>query len=453
MSNPTYTLSMLSATEYKQLQEECQAKLLEYNSAIIYKNDLIQQLSESLDQSVTERKELLNQVESFKEEIAQLQSKLHETAIMVKEHQCAAPRSDKIDETDNVTAPVNLEDSSSNCDDDIIIKLKNEISNLNEKIQLDKDNYEKEISRLRELLENVKCGSTELTELKVELENKHTKEVEELRTYFEKKCVELEKNYSEEIFSQQSRKMSDSSSDVELSNDFLLSKQPGPGGDHSRVIKSKEDIEKLKENLTGFLNKLSKHSLEELSDKDVSKIELEVKNELNLLLRIGEKLEIKAIENKYLEEISNLKFQLEESRKDHGNMSIGSVIQEVGSSGDFEINEVIESYERRLQEQVNLAKIDLVNELVEQIQRLVSNAADEEEWPSELLQLRDRFVEKYELEIRILKEEHQKEIASLKEEHLKLLNGAIERARRRSLKDEDTISKSDTALLKERYFW
>ncbi|XP_030754420.1 A-kinase anchor protein 9-like isoform X3 [Sitophilus oryzae] len=450
MSNPTYTLSMLSATEYKHLQEECQAKLLEYNSAIIYKNDLIQQLSESLDQSVSERKELLNQVELFKEEIAQLQTKLQETAIMVKEHQCAVPQSDKIDKTDNVTAPVNLEDSSSNCDDDIIIKLKNEISNLNEKIQLDKDNYEKEISRLRELLENVKCGSTELTELKVELENKHTKEVEELRTYFEKKCVELEKNYSEEIFSQQSRKMSDSSSDVELSNDFLLSNQPGPGGDHSRVIKSKEDIEKLKENLTGFLNKLSKHSLEELSDKDVSKIELEVKNELNLLLRIGEKLEIKAIGNKYLEEISNLKFQLEESRKDHGNMSIGSVIQEVGSSGDFEINEVIESYERRLQEQVNLAKIDLVNELVEQIQRLVSNAADEEEWPSELLQLRDRFVEKYESEIRILKEEHQKEIANLKGEHLKLLNGAIERARRRSLKDDDSISKSDTALLKER---
>lgn len=136
-------------------------------------------------------------------------------------------------------------------------------------------------------------------------------------------------SYSEEIFSQQSRKMSDSSSDVELSNEFLLSNHPGPGGDHNKVIKSKEDVDKLKENLTNFLNKIAEHSLESLTPKALNKIELEVKNELNILFRLGEKLEIKAIENKYLEEISNLKFQLEESRKDHGNISISSVIQEV----------------------------------------------------------------------------------------------------------------------------
>ncbi|KAJ8944431.1 hypothetical protein NQ318_002128 [Aromia moschata] len=57
----TNSTSMVSTTEYRQLQEECHNKLLEYNSAIIYKNDLIQQLSESLDQSISERRELLKQ--------------------------------------------------------------------------------------------------------------------------------------------------------------------------------------------------------------------------------------------------------------------------------------------------------------------------------------------------------------------------------------------------------
>ncbi|XP_076270535.1 uncharacterized protein LOC143202700 isoform X3 [Rhynchophorus ferrugineus] len=449
MSNPTYTSSVISATEYKQLQEEYHSKLLECNSAIIYKNDLIQQLSESLDQSVFERKELLAQVENFKDEIAQLQIKLQETSIMVKEHQCTPVKSplESIAQRNN-KLEAEVEEQTKLCDINEVIKLKNENLNLTEKLKNDRECYEKEIIRLKDLLESVKCGSTELMELRSELEKKHAKEVEELRTYFEKKCAELEKNYSEEIFSQQSRKMSDSSSDVELSNEFLLSNHPGPGGDHNKIMKSKEDVDKLKDNLTNFLDKISKHSLESLTPKALNKIELEVKNELNILFRLGEKLEIKAIENKYLEEISNLKFQLEESRKDHGNISISSVIQEVGSSGDFEINEVIESYERRLQEQVNLAKIDIINELVEQIQRLVSNSTEEEEWPSELLQLRDKFVEKYETEIENLKIEHENEIVKLKEEHLKILNGALERARRRSLRDEE--GKSETDLIRER---
>lgn len=42
-----------------------------------------------------------------------------------------------------------------------------------------------------------------------------------------------------------------------------------------------------------------------------------------------------------------------------------------GSSGDFEINEVIQSYERRLQEQVTLAKLDIISALECQIQVLI----------------------------------------------------------------------------------
>lgn len=290
MSNPTCMSSMVSATEYKQLQDEYHAKLLEYNSAISSKNDLIQQLSESLRQSVTQQKELNEQVENFKEQITQLQLQLQETSKMMEDHQCALPQI--------------VPDSCSN-----------DLESKHETVSI-KD-YQN------------------LMELKLELEKKHAQEMEELRTYFEKKCTELEKNYSEEIFSQHSRKLSDSSSEVELSADYLLSSQPGPGGDLKRIFKSKEDVKRLLDNLNSFAKKLSKHSLEEINDKGLTNIEIEVKNELNALFKIGEKLEIQAVESKYKEEISNLRFQLEEEGKGHANLSMGSVIQEVVSQSDF----------------------------------------------------------------------------------------------------------------------
>lgn len=42
-------------------------------------------------------------------------------------------------------------------------------------------------------------------------------------------------------------------------------------------------------------------------------------------------------------------------------------------------------------------------------------------------------------------------MTKLKEEHFKILNGALERARRRSLRDGESLSKADLELLKERY--
>lgn len=59
--------------------------------------------------------------------------------------------------------------------------------------QLDKAELESETNRLRQLLVNVKGGSTELAELRAELDAIHKKEMENLRLYFEKKCTDLEK--------------------------------------------------------------------------------------------------------------------------------------------------------------------------------------------------------------------------------------------------------------------
>jgi hypothetical protein len=61
--------------------------------------------------------------------------------------------------------------------------------------EADKVEYEAEMARLKDLLTNSKPSSNEVLQLKEELDVKHSKEMEELRTYFEKKCADLEKKY------------------------------------------------------------------------------------------------------------------------------------------------------------------------------------------------------------------------------------------------------------------
>jgi hypothetical protein len=75
-----------------------------------------------------------------------------------------------------------------------------------------------------------------LREFKIELEARHAKEMEELRTYFERKCLQMEKQYSEEIFSQQSRRISDNDSETEELTDDLYF---GGAGDCLNVSNSR----------------------------------------------------------------------------------------------------------------------------------------------------------------------------------------------------------------------
>lgn len=77
--------------------------------------------------------------------------------------------------------------------------------------------HESELKILRDELETEKSkGEKVLNDLKSELETKHTQEMEKLRTYFEQKCSDMEKQYSEDVFSQQSRRHStaDTGSDI-----------------------------------------------------------------------------------------------------------------------------------------------------------------------------------------------------------------------------------------------
>lgn len=50
-----------------------------------------------------------------------------------------------------------------------------------------------DVRRLRDLLAEVKAGSADVDQLREELDAKHKKEMENLRTYFEKMCLDIER--------------------------------------------------------------------------------------------------------------------------------------------------------------------------------------------------------------------------------------------------------------------
>lgn len=68
-----------------------------------------------------------------------------------------------------------------------------EVKEMEAQLHQDKQEYSVETRRLRELLSSVKAGNVDIDALREELNVKHEKEMENLRTYFEKKCTDLER--------------------------------------------------------------------------------------------------------------------------------------------------------------------------------------------------------------------------------------------------------------------
>lgn len=63
----------------------------------------------------------------------------------------------------------------------------------NRSLLVDRNEKDLEINRLKHLITNMKDGSAEIRELRQELDSIHKKEMEDLRMYFERKCSDLEK--------------------------------------------------------------------------------------------------------------------------------------------------------------------------------------------------------------------------------------------------------------------
>lgn len=122
-----------------------------------------------------------------------------------------------------------------------------------------RNDYESEHQKYQALLANVNESNKGWEELKKELEVRHAKEMDKMRTYFEQKCLEIKEQYSEEIFSQQSKKMSDDSEIEELTDDLYF----GGSGDcvngqqsvNQSMIKLK-DFEIMKANYEQRLKEL-----------------------------------------------------------------------------------------------------------------------------------------------------------------------------------------------------
>ncbi|KAI4457254.1 hypothetical protein MML48_8g00009887 [Holotrichia oblita] len=78
----------LSTTDYKPFHEEYHSRLVEFQNAVVHRDNLIQQLTESLQQSILNREELQQQSENFAKEISLLQKQLSETSNIIKRHKC-----------------------------------------------------------------------------------------------------------------------------------------------------------------------------------------------------------------------------------------------------------------------------------------------------------------------------------------------------------------------------
>lgn len=169
-------------------------------------------------------------------------------------------------------------------------------------------------------------------------------------------------SYSDEVFSQQSRKMSESSSlsELELASDGLFHQIPsGPGGDtgppsldHFKLEVTKRDLSvfsrndfiKLKAELSEVLKKIEKYDLDKANKQDLESLSSEISNqELKALLRYDLSSFKKELQNKYHAELEIL-------REDYENRI---------DALNVEHDQKLQSLERKNEEKIESLKFDL----------------------------------------------------------------------------------------------
>ncbi|XP_055703878.1 pericentrin isoform X5 [Phlebotomus papatasi] len=250
-----------NSTEYRTLQEEYLQRLqtLDIQNVIAERDRMIENLTTSLLQSTEAREDLQAQSDRLVVEVNQLRKQLAETADLLQRH--SRPRDlesqrlseisiDLVSETDEESGP----DDRSNREsrerqlDEVMIPPELSVSKQIEQFQkyLSADELriffmvqKKFDDFLSQEIEKVKMRhEAEIKVLADRLEvEKADKDVEmtQLRQYFERKCSDLEKQYSEEIFSQHSQRHTDDTNS-DLSDQDLLPVEPLP------LNKFKEDL-------------------------------------------------------------------------------------------------------------------------------------------------------------------------------------------------------------------
>ncbi|CAG9788957.1 unnamed protein product [Diatraea saccharalis] len=272
---PEETMSFSTmTTDYKTICEEYHEKLVHFEDAITQRDELIEELTLSLQRSVRERDDLkaenvhlTNEVHQLQHVVGERSSSEHDTikaqlsdfvkyqsmikddstkfysALMSGGSSLQSSNGEKDMDREEITINYSKSDlkSSSSSDefqtgfesklttviskfeDSIAENLRNklresiiqmlcdeiskmridsdtEIKELESQMQQYKQSYATETRKLRELLSSVKAGTADIDILRQELCVKHEKEMENLRTYFEKKCTDMERSYSEEVW-------------------------------------------------------------------------------------------------------------------------------------------------------------------------------------------------------------------------------------------------------------
>ena len=219
-----YSIATSASTEYRTINEDFNLKILDIENELHDRAVCIDQLKERLQQSVLEREQFQLQSVELAREVLQLKTKVAGIESL---------RSSDEDKT-VISAPrisdfkKSLPEEEAACFGKVWTKFesfhKSEIDQLKlvhdgemkkfqENIDASRRQADDEINRWKQLLEKVKSSSPEVEELRKELEAKHSKEMEELREYFEKRCVDMEKQYSEDVFSQHSKRVEGNETD------------------------------------------------------------------------------------------------------------------------------------------------------------------------------------------------------------------------------------------------
>lgn len=247
-----YSIATSASTEYRTINEEFHIKILDIENELHDRAACIEQLQEKLNQQAQEREQYQLESEKLAQEVLDLRTKVAGiesmkssdedktviSASRINDFKSSLPEEEAICFGKVWTKFESFHKSEL---DQMRVEHELELKRLQDSLEKEKRETEAEVKRWRKMLENVKSPSPEVEELQRELEAKHSKEMEELREYFEKRCVDMEKQYSEDVFSQHSKRMEDVDTD-ESDNETLPDDEQQIAPESSKKIAKESQV-------------------------------------------------------------------------------------------------------------------------------------------------------------------------------------------------------------------
>lgn len=224
-----------TSTEYRTMNDYLNSKIFDVDSEFYDRATYIKSLQNQLQESSQERTKLSQEIDILKAKLASEESLKSLNSGRIEVFSKRVDNFKKSLSTEVLNAP-NFDHLWPRLESFIEGEanlLKNshqeEMSRLQENIAKERNETELEINKLRQLLSSVKSDSSCIEDLKRELQIKHASEMKELREYFEKRCQDLGKEYTEEVLSMNesihSRKIESTNQDVDdiLTDDYAVS--------------------------------------------------------------------------------------------------------------------------------------------------------------------------------------------------------------------------------------